>query len=113
MKIEDMTLKQKIGQMLMVGFPSKYFDEHVRKLVYEQNIGNIILFSRNVGDSHELATLTWDIQENMMKSVGVPAFIAIDQEGGMVTRIFSNATFLPGNMAIAATGEPDNAGKVG
>lgn len=113
MKIEDMTLKQKIGQMLMVGFPSKYFDEHVRKLVYEQNIGNIILFSRNVGDSHELATLTWDIQENMMKSVGVPAFIAIDQEGGMVTRIFSNATFLPGNMAIAATGESDNAGKVG
>lgn len=113
MKIEDMTLKQKIGQMIMAGFPSKYFDDHVKKLICNYNIGNIILFSRNVGDSRELSKLTGEIQRSMMKSIGIPAFISIDQEGGMVTRIFSDATFLPGNMAIAATGDPDNAGKVG
>ena len=113
MNIEDLTLEQKIGQMIMAGFPSDSFDDHVRELIHEYHIGNIILFSRNVGDSSQIQSLTEDIQDNMMETIGLPALISIDQEGGMVTRIFDGATLLPGSMAISATGDVDNARKIG
>ena len=54
MNIDDLTLEQKIGQMIMAGFPSDSFDDHVRELIHEHHIGNIILFSRNVGDSNQI-----------------------------------------------------------
>ncbi len=113
MNIDDLTLEQKIGQMIMAGFPSDSFDDHVRELIHEHHIGNIILFSRNVGDSNQIQSLTREIQGNMMEGIGLPALISIDQEGGMVTRIFDGATLLPGSMAISATGDVDNARKIG
>lgn len=97
-----MTLDTKIGQMLLAGFPSKTYDEHLRTTIEEKKIGNILLFARNIGTKEEIIALTKDIQENMLKNIGVPGFIAVDQEGGTVTRIHGGATFFPGNMALAA-----------
>lgn len=108
-----MTLEQKIGQILMVGFHSLQFDDHVRELLYEHYIGNIILFSRNVADKDQIANLTEEIQKNAIQATGIPAFISIDQEGGMVTRITNGVTVFPGNMAVAATSDPKNAYKIG
>lgn len=111
--IKDMTLEQKIGQILMVGFHSLQFDDHVRELLYEHYIGNIILFSRNVADKDQIANLTEEIQKNAIQATGIPAFISIDQEGGMVTRITNGVTVFPGNMAVAATDDPRNAYNIG
>lgn len=102
MNINDMTLEMKIGQMIMAGFPSKYYDTHLKEIIEEYKIGNIILFASNIGCKDEIAKLTGDIQESMLKNIGVPAFISIDQEGGMVTRIYDGGTIFPGNMAFAA-----------
>ncbi|WHE06847.1 beta-N-acetylhexosaminidase [Thermoanaerobacterium thermosaccharolyticum] len=111
--IRNMTLDEKIGQMLMVGFHSDEYDDHIDELVSKYKIGNIILFSRNVKEKYQLAKLNRDIQDNVMKNTKIPAFIAIDQEGGMVTRIYKDATYLPGNMAIAATNDIENAYLIG
>lgn len=102
MDIKKLTLEQKIGQMIVAGFPSDNYDEHINELIEQYNIGNIILFARNVNGIENLAKLNSIIQENMLKNNGIPAFILIDQEGGMVTRIQKGATFFPGNMAFAA-----------
>lgn len=48
-----------------------------------------------------------------MAENGLPALIAIDQEGGCVTRLRSEATVFPSAMVIARTGDPANAYKVG
>lgn len=112
MRIDHMTLDQKIGQMLMVGFPSIFYDDHIEQLVGEYKIGNVILFSRNVKDAKQTRDLCVDIQRNVLEHTGIPAFISIDQEGGMVTRIYKDATYLPGNMAVGATHDPTNARKV-
>ncbi|MEQ2129008.1 beta-N-acetylhexosaminidase [Caldanaerobacter subterraneus KAk] len=112
-KIEEMTLEEKIGQMLMIGFPSTFYDDHIRELVTNYKIGNVILFSRNVKDARQVMDLCADIQKEAIENTGIPAFISIDQEGGMVTRIYRGATYLPGNMAIGATKDPENAYKVG
>lgn len=97
-----MSLDKKIGQMLAVGFHSKRFDEELRYLIEDLGIGNFILFTRNLGNKAEIAELNRSIQDSELKSTGIPAFICIDQEGGMVTRIREDATFFPGNMAFTA-----------
>lgn len=104
MDVKDMTLEQKIGQMIMAGFESYTLNDHARKIIDEYNIGNIILFSRNVRDKYSIANLCRDIQKTVIASTSIPAFISIDQEGGMVTRIQKGATFFPGNMAFSAAG---------
>jgi len=111
--IRDMTLEQKIGQMIMVGFNSLQFDGHVKELLYDYHIGNIILFSRNVANKDQIAGLTEEIQKNAIQATGIPAFISIDQEGGMVTRITDGVTIFPGNMAVGATDDSRNAYNIG
>ena len=94
----------KIGQMILAGFPSKNYDETVNDIIENYKIGNIILFANNIGTKREIAKLTHDLQENLIKNTGIPGFIAIDQEGGMVTRIHDGITVFPGNMAFASAG---------
>ena len=48
-----------------------------------------------------------------METFGIPLYITIDQEGGMVTRIFEDGTFFPGAMTIAATNNVEYAYKIG
>lgn len=113
MDVRDMTLEQKIGQMIMVGFPSDRLDDHAKELIEKYNIGNFILFARNIKSKEGLANLNREIQERVIKKNQIPAFISIDQEGGMVTRIYEGATFLPGNMALAAAGDEKAALRMG
>ncbi len=106
MNIKDMTLEQKIGQMIVAGFPAKEYDQHLDEII-KNKIGNVILFLKNVGDKEALSELNNKIQRSMLDNIGIPAFITMDQEGGMVTRIYESATFLPGNMALSAAGDSE------
>lgn len=81
-KVKSMTLEQKIGQMLIVGFASKYPDDHVRKMIKEYHIGGVNLLKRNVQDRNQVRKLAADLQ----KISAIPLFIAADQEGGKVVR---------------------------
>ena len=104
-----MTLKEKIGQRLMTGFPGLEMTEEFRQSVREYKIGNVILFQENVRDRHQLKQLCRDIQDFIRQETGHSAFIAIDQEGGIVTRLKADAVNIPGAMALGATGDPENA----
>jgi len=93
---EDKILKQKIAQMLIVGFngqalsPSNPIYSDIKDL----GIGGVILFNKNaditrpnlvknIKDPEQLKKLTGDLQ----KISRTPLFIAIDQEGGLVSRL--------------------------
>jgi len=104
-----MTLRQKIGQMIMMGFPTEEVTPELRQTLNEYKIGNIILFTRNVATSAQLQQLCADLQENILRNTGYAAFISIDQEGGMVARMPADAVSIPAAMAVAATGNPQNA----
>lgn len=112
--VEKMTIKQKIGQMMICGFETATPDDpHFVKLVEEYHVGNVILFTRNLGNREETLRLTDGIREKIMADSGVPPFVVIDQEGGIVTRIFRAANIVPGAMAIGATYNEHNAYEVG
>lgn len=104
-----MDLREKIGQRLMIGFPGTEMDEACIGLIKKYKIGNIILFRRNVADCAQLKKLCADIQTLVKAETGLPAFIGIDQEGGCVTRLSDDAVNVAGEMALAATGDPENA----
>lgn len=104
-----MDLRTKVGQRLVVGFLGKTIPDSLRELVAKYKIGNVILFRENTDTEEQTRRLCSELQELILAETGIPAFITVDQEGGMVSRIPAGTVNVPGNMAIAATGEPKNA----
>lgn len=92
----------KIGQRLVVGFPGTEVDDELEELVQKYKIGNFILFKHNIVDADQTKCLCKKLQELSIKHTGNPAFITIDQEGGMVTRLGEDCVNIPGAMALAA-----------
>lgn len=111
--IKEMTLKEKLGQLIIAGFHGYEYNDHLKTLIEEYKVGNIILFTRNIKNLDQLITLNKQIFKEVVKHTGNIPFITIDQEGGMVTRIQDGATFCPGNMTLTATNNSDNAYKIG
>lgn len=108
--VNDLTLEEQIGQLLMVGFPGTTPTPELIELIQRYHVGNIILFSRNVQSASQLRELTSSLQE-LAREAGQrsPLLIAIDQENGMVQRLGSDATIFPGNMALGAAGSEESA----
>ena len=100
--VAQMTIKEKIGQLVFVDFPNPSPDDNLRKLISEYKLGNIVLFARNVTNIEQLHNLNQTLYHEIMRETGILPLIAIDQEGGMVMRITEEATFWPGNMTLAA-----------
>lgn len=111
--LSRMTLEEKIGQMILASIEVSRMDAGTREFLRKNYIGNVILFGKNCAGRAALAQLNAEIQHTVMAENGLPALIAIDQEGGCVTRLRSEATVFPSAMVIAHTGDPANAYKVG
>ncbi|WP_276355316.1 glycoside hydrolase family 3 protein [Cohnella caldifontis] len=105
--MSTMTLREKIGQLIVTGFPEPRVTDELRELIADYKIGNIILFSHNVESADQLRGLCDELQRLIAEGTGHPAFLSIDQEGGRVTRLPSDSVNIPGAMAIAATGRPE------
>ena len=80
-------LSRSTGQLFMVGLPDKTLDKATRRLIQEEYVGNFILFRRNVQDPLKLWRLCRDLQDACAANLMPPPLIAIDQEGGSVTRL--------------------------
>ena len=79
-----MSLREKLGQLLMVGFDGITPSREVTRLVATTRVGGVILFRRNIEDPAQVLTLTRALQRLAPKA---PLFIAVDQEGGRVSRL--------------------------
>lgn len=109
----ELSLHEKIGQMIMTGFRGRELNQTMLDAIEKANVGNVILFSDNIGNARQARQLCIQIQDAVKRKTGIPAFIAIDQEGGMVSRMPFDGTIFPGNMGMAATCNPQNARAAG
>ena len=100
-KINELTIEQKVGQLMMIGWQTSDVNDIV-ELIKNYHFGNVILFTRNIKNAKQLKEMTAKIQEAAMKYNGIPAFISLDQEGGSVRRVYDGVTNVPGHMAIGA-----------
>ena len=102
MNINEMTLKEKIGQMLCLAFRGIEYNDQLKTLIEKYNIGTIIHFARNIVDLKQI----YELNNNIHKHAKFPTFIGLDHEGGMVRRVMNEITYLPGAMALGnATNE--------
>ena len=60
-KIEELTLEEKLGQLLCIGFKEKKLTEDLREMIRKYKFGNFILYSRNYDNIQELEKLVRDI----------------------------------------------------
>lgn len=110
MVVAEMSLSDKIGQMLMCGFEGTAVpDDGIRELVAKGGIGGVIYFARNVETPEQVARMTAELQQAAAEGGKAPLWISIDQEGGMVARITEGVALMPGGMAIAAAGSVEDA----
>ncbi len=82
-----MELRESIGQLFMIGFHGLELADHHREVLRHTRPGGIILFKRNAETPEQVARLCEQAQTVATEAGGPPLFIAIDQEGGVVTRL--------------------------
>lgn len=75
-------------------------------MISEYHIGGVILYSvsGNIESPEQVAKLTSGIQKAAKETGGPGLIVAVDQEGGPVTRLKQGFTVFPPNMAAAAAG---------
>ena len=105
---ESSALKD-IGQHFMVGLPGTELDESSRGLIKEFRINNFIYFKRNVESSKQLKQLSADLHKVCIENQLGPPLIAIDQEGGTVTRLPPPFTQFPDARKLAVSKNPAKA----
>jgi len=112
--LSDLSLEQQVGQVMMVGFDGTTLAPELRQLISDLHIGGIVLFERNIESPSQVAQLTQDLQALARDNSDPGLLIAIDQEGGVVARLKEPRGFteFPGAMAIAATGDVENAKRI-
>lgn len=96
--LRNMTLEEKIGQMVMVGLEGYEVNTKTIRLLEKDHVGGFILFRKNCQDSRQLLTLLNALKDHNRSSV--PLFFAIDEEGGRVTRLPEEIRKIPSNQVI-------------
>lgn len=98
----EVNLDVKIGQMIMVGFRGLDVNDNspIVRDIFDRHIGGVVLYDydvpadtplRNIESPAQLKQLTAKLQA----ASPIPLLIAIDQEGGSVSRLKQSAGFPP------------------
>ncbi|HKX84546.1 MAG TPA: glycoside hydrolase family 3 N-terminal domain-containing protein [Pyrinomonadaceae bacterium] len=110
-QLKKMTVEEKVGQLVHVGVNARFanqdssFFKSLKRDVEENKIGGIIFFGAPIYETTHLAN-------RMQELAKLPLLMSLDAETGIGMR-FEDATNFPWAMAIAATGDPEYARKVG
>lgn len=86
----DMTIEEKVGQLLMMDFRKNADDtdmtvlsEEAAQQIADYHLGGVILFAENLDTLEQSQTLV----NQMQAAADMDLFIGIDEEGGMVSRL--------------------------
>ena len=131
--LSGMTLREKVAQMMIASFrfwqevpetqdgeqPAEELpktkitelNDEIREMIARDHFGGILLFGENFADPEQSLRLVSDLQTVNRDGGGIPQLIFVDQEGGGVNRI-PYSTIGVSNMALGATGDPENARKM-
>lgn len=95
--LTGMTLRQKVGQLFITrpeqllpdAGPITEMTPDLEEALAEYPLGGLILFADNVVMPDQLLALN----QGLAECAGIPMFIAVDEEGGLVARLGNNKAF--------------------
>ena len=86
-EIEKQAINNQIGQLFIIGFEGKTVTPQLEEFFKKYKPGGVLLLSKNIENETQLKKLNSDLQALSLKESGVPLFIAVDQEGGIISRV--------------------------
>src|SRR5688572_4641004 len=86
-RIAAMTLEQKVAQMFVMSFFGSTVNEPSRDFLETWQPGTVVLLPSNLENPEQITRLTNDIQQTLLYAGSLPAFIAVDQEGGIIAHL--------------------------
>lgn len=103
MEIKELSMQEKVGQMIIVGMDTNYITERIKLMITKYKIGGIILYRKNFNTYQEMLALIQQLKA-LNKGNKIPLWIAIDQEGGRVNRMPKEILNLPAANQIVEKG---------
>jgi beta-N-acetylhexosaminidase len=103
-------LREKIGQMFMIGVQGGTLNRDERLIIEECGFGGFILFAHNCREPKQILWLCRALWET---GTEFPPFIAIDQEGGRVHRLPKPFSHFPSAGRVGEKGNPYLASRTG
>lgn len=107
-----MTLDEKVGQLFIVGFPKTQVDKELETFIRKYKPGSFLLFKRNIKSPEQIRALNEELYKISFQAGRLPPLIAIDQEGGAVSRLPIDPA-PPNALAIGQTESPTVAEEMG
>jgi len=107
-----MTLEEKLGQLLMVHFTGEKANDEAEILIQETKVGGIIYYNwcNGLYSPKQIQRLSSGLQKFTQSNKNpIPLFIAVDQEGGAVSRLKDGFRKFPSNQVIAESFDPRSA----
>jgi beta-N-acetylhexosaminidase len=100
--VENTTLADRVGELLMIGLDGTAIHEAPADFIAD--LSGAILFQRNLRDAAQARALVDGLQA-ARRSGSPPLLIAVDQEGGTVSRLHPFGTPTPSAMSLGASGD--------
>lgn len=111
-KLDSMTLEEKAGQLLIVGFKGTFLNDRTKSYINDLKVGGLILFDRNIESKGQILGLVEEIKGSNAEE-DIPLFLCIDEEGGSISRLPKEYRRLPDPFQIGETNDVDIAFQFG
>lgn len=97
--VVQMTLDEKIGQMMFAGVSGTALQQETTSLIQKAKVGGLILYGNNLETPQQTVTLMNDLMAANSNN-RLPLFLGTDQEGGKVIRLPGALKNFPTNKKI-------------
>lgn len=102
--ISDMSLDEKIGQMIFAGMDGTSLTNEFKELISTDKIGGMIFYKENLKNANQTISLLNAIKAENEKEK-FPLFLGVDQEGGRISRL-PGLNKTPTNQEIGKQNDP-------
>lgn len=104
--LNNMSLEEKIGQMIFAGVDGANYDQTADNLIHQYHVGGIIFNKKNFLSADQTTQFVNKMKlENAENPLSI--FLGVDQEGGRVAKLPGNLTPIPTSLKIGNVGSSD------
>lgn len=111
-QLQQLTLEEKVGQMILAGVKGTTLDDQARQMIAGQKIGGVIFYANNVTTLQGTAAFVQSIKQANQQNP-VPILMSVDQEGGKVSRMPDAVESIPSSRKVGKTNDTALAERMG
>lgn len=110
--VKNMSLNEKIGQMILSGIYGTKYTEELKNLVQQYKIGGFIFYSDNLKSKQQSVKLINSLKQSNQNNP-LPILFGVDQEGGRISRLPGNIGTIPSSAQIGKQNNPEFSYEIG